>query len=46
MSTGTDVAIESADLTLLHGDLSKLVKAITISNLTQSAIVQNLAWAF
>lgn len=46
MSTGTDVAIESADLTLLHGDLSKLVKAIKISKLTQSAIIQNLAWAF
>jgi Cu+-exporting ATPase len=46
MSTGTDVAIESADLTLLHGDLHKLVKAITISKLTQSAIIQNLTWAF
>jgi len=46
MSTGTDVAIESADLTLLHGDLSKLVKALKISKLTQSAIRQNLAWAF
>jgi Cu+-exporting ATPase len=46
MSTGTDVAIESADITLLHGDLSKLVKAIRISKLTQSAIRQNLAWAF
>ncbi len=46
MSTGTDVAIESAELTLLHGDLSKLVKAIKISKLTQSAIVQNLVWAF
>lgn len=46
MSTGTDVAIESADITLLHGDLSKLVKAIRISKLTQSAILQNLAWAF
>lgn len=46
MSTGTDVAIESAELTLLHGDLQKLVKAIKISHLTQSAIVQNLSWAF
>lgn len=46
MSTGTDVAIESADITLLHGDLSKLVKAIRISKLTQSAIRQNLARAF
>lgn len=46
MSTGTDVAIESADITLLHGDLSKLVKAIRISKLTQTAILQNLARAF
>lgn len=46
MSTGTDVAIESAELTLLHGDLSKLLKAISISKLTQSAIIQNLWWAF
>lgn len=46
MSTGTDVAIQSADITLLHGDLSKLVKAIKISKLTQSAIRQNLARAF
>jgi Cu+-exporting ATPase len=46
MSTGTDVAIESADITLLHGDLSKLVKAIRISQLTHNAIWQNLARAF
>lgn len=46
MSTGTDVAIESAELTLLHGDLSKLVKAIKISHLAHSAITQNLARAF
>jgi P-type Cu+ transporter len=46
MSTWTDVAIESAEITLLHGDLNKLVKAIRISKLTQSAIIQNLVWAF
>jgi P-type Cu+ transporter len=46
MSTGTDIAIESADLTLLHGDISKILKAITISKLTHSAIIQNLCWAF
>lgn len=46
MSTGTDVAIESAELTLLHGDLSKLVKAIKISKLTHHAIIQNLVRAF
>jgi len=46
MSTGTDVAIESSDLTLLQGDINKLVKAINISHLTNNAIRQNLLWAF
>lgn len=46
MSTGTDVAIESSDITLLHGDISKLLKAIKVSHLTQSAINQNLLRAF
>lgn len=46
MSTGTDIAIESADMTLLHGDISKILKAIEISKLTHSAIAQNLFWAF
>jgi Cu+-exporting ATPase len=46
MSTWTDIAIESSDLTLLHGDISKLIKAIKISKLTHSAIIQNLFWAF
>ncbi len=46
MSTWTDIAIESSDMTLLHGDISKLLKAIRISKLTHSAIVQNLIWAF
>jgi Cu+-exporting ATPase len=46
MATWTDVAIESADITLLHGDISKVLKAIDISNLTQSAINQNLLRAF
>lgn len=46
MSTWTDIAIESADMTLLHGDIWKLLKAIKISKLTHSAIVQNLLWAF
>lgn len=46
MSTGTDVAIEAADLTILHGDLSKIAKAYQISRLTHVAIYQNLAWAF
>lgn len=46
MSTGTDVAIESAGITLLHGDLSKLVKAIRLSRITMRGIKQNLFWAF
>lgn len=46
MSTGTDIAIESSDMTLLHGDISKLLKAIKISKLTNSAIIQNLLRAF
>jgi len=46
MSTWTDIAIESADMTLLHGDIWKLLKAVKISKLTHSAIVQNLMWAF
>lgn len=46
MATGTDVAIESAGITLLHGDISKLVKAIHLSRLTMRGIKQNLFWAF
>ncbi len=46
MSTGTDVAIESAGITLLHGDLSKVEKAIKLSKQTMRTIKQNLFWAF
>lgn len=46
MGTGTDVAIESAGITLLHGDISKLVKAINLSKITMRGIKQNLFWAF
>lgn len=46
MATGTDVAIESAGITLLHGDISKLVKAIKLSRITMRGIKQNLFWAF
>ena len=46
MGTGTDVAIESAGITLLHGDISKLVKAINLSKITMQGIKQNLFWAF
>ncbi len=46
MATGTDVAIESAGITLLHGDISKLVKAVSLSKMTMRGIKQNLFWAF
>lgn len=46
MATGTDVAIASAGITLLQGDISKLVKTIHLSRLTMRGIKQNLFWAF
>lgn len=46
MGTGTDIAIETAGITLLHGDLSKLVKAVRLSKFTMRGIKQNLFWAF
>jgi Cu+-exporting ATPase len=46
MGTGTDVAIESAGLTLLKGDLQGIVKAIQLSRRTMANIRQNLFFAF
>ncbi|MEO6508695.1 MAG: heavy metal translocating P-type ATPase [Patescibacteria group bacterium] len=46
MATGTDVAIESSDITLLHGDIIKIPQAIQLSRLTIKKIQQNLFWAF
>lgn len=46
MGTGTDVAIDSAGITLLGGDISKLVKAVKLSKMTMTGIKQNLFWAF
>ena len=46
MGTGTDIAIESAGLTLLGGNLAKLPQAIRLSRLTFRIIKQNLFWAF
>jgi P-type Cu+ transporter len=46
MGTGTDVAMESAGITLLKGDLSGLSKALTLSRETMRNIRQNLFFAF
>jgi len=46
MGAGTDVAIESAGVTLLHGDLAGIVRARAISRATMSNIRQNLFFAF
>jgi Cu+-exporting ATPase len=46
MGTGTDVAIKSAGVTLLHGELRSLLKAIALSKLIRRNIRQNLGFAF
>lgn len=46
MGTGTDVAIESAGITLLNKNLMSVVSAIKLSKVTLSIIKQNLFWAF
>lgn len=46
MSTGTDIAISSAQLTLLKGDISKVLLAHTIAQQTLRVVRQNLFWAF
>jgi Cu+-exporting ATPase len=46
MGTGTDVAIESADITLMSGDLMSVPTAIQLSQKTMRKIRQNLFWAF
>ncbi|WP_397536373.1 heavy metal translocating P-type ATPase [Rummeliibacillus pycnus] len=45
MGTGTDVAIEAADITVMKGDLLKVVDAVKMSRLTVRNIKQNLFWA-
>lgn len=45
VGTGTDVAIEAADITLMRGDLSSIADAIRMSKTTMANIKQNLFWA-
>ncbi len=46
LGTGTDIAIESSDITLVRGDLSAVVSAVKLSHNTFRKIKQNLFWAF
>ncbi len=46
IGTGTDVAIESSDITLIKGDLLSVLSAIKLSKRTIKTIKQNLFWAF
>jgi Cu+-exporting ATPase len=46
IGTGTDIAIEAADVVLMSGDVAKVPEAIAISRATMRNIAQNLFWAF
>ncbi|MEZ6116024.1 MAG: hypothetical protein R3C28_05560 [Pirellulaceae bacterium] len=46
IGTGTDVAMETADVTLMRGELGRAVDAIKLSQATLRNIKQNLFWAF
>jgi P-type Cu+ transporter len=46
LGTGTDVAMDAADVTLMSGDLRSSVTAVALSRATMRVIRQNLFWAF
>jgi Cu+-exporting ATPase len=46
IGTGTDIAMEAADITLMHGDVRAAATAIALSKATMRKIKQNLFWAF
>jgi Cu+-exporting ATPase len=46
IGTGTDIAVEAADLALMRGDLRGVVDAIGLSRRTMRTMRQNLGWAF
>ncbi len=46
IGTGTDIAIESGDITLIRGELEKMVEAVDLSEKTFKVIKQNLFWAY
>ncbi len=46
MGSGTDIAMESAEITLIKGDISKIALAVKLSKQTVKTLRQNLFWAF
>lgn len=46
LGTGTDIAIEAGDITIMNGDLNRVADAISISKKTMINVKQNFAWAF